>query len=68
MSLDVPRKKFQVRLASQCDTSESDAASRVVERHVANLPYKQLCLDDQIVTVQLRVESENIVKLPSEQN
>ena len=29
--LHVPRK--QVRLASQCDTSESDAASRVVERH-----------------------------------
>lgn len=26
----------QVRLASQCDTSESDAASRVVERHRAS--------------------------------
>lgn len=51
----------QVRLASQCDTSESDAA-RVVERHAS----LQLCLDDQIVTAWK--QSENIVKLPSEQN
>ncbi len=63
--LHVPRK--QVRLASQCDTSESDAASRVVERHGS---FQTASPRWPSFTVQLESNQPmwNIVKLPSEQN